>query len=52
MLVRPDKDNLDLITKEIGPDWDDRILPSICNEILKAVVAQFNAAQLNQQREL
>ncbi|XP_063900202.1 prohibitin-2-like [Zophobas morio] len=51
ILCRPDKEKLHLITKEIGPDWDERILPSICNEVLKLVVAQFNVSQLNSQRE-
>ncbi len=32
-------------------DWEDRVLPSIGNEIVKAVVAQFNAEQLLTQRE-
>ena len=32
-------------------DWDERILPSIVNEVLKAVVAQYNAEQLLTMRE-
>ena len=32
-------------------DWEDRVLPSIGNEIVKATVAQFNAEQLLTQRE-
>ncbi|KAJ7302625.1 hypothetical protein JRQ81_000019, partial [Phrynocephalus forsythii] len=34
------------IFKTLGVDYDERVLPSIGNEVLKAVVAQFNADQL------
>ena len=36
---------------EIGQDYDKRILPSIGNEVLKAVVAQYNAEQLISKRQ-
>ncbi len=42
---------LDIYTT-LGIDYDDRVLPSITNEVLKAVVAQFDAGELITQREL
>lgn len=35
----------------MGQDYDERVLPSIGNEVLKAIVAQFDAAELITQRE-
>lgn len=37
--------------QNLGTDWEERILPSIGNEVVKAVVAQYNAEQLLTQRE-
>jgi len=39
------------IHKNLGPDYDERVLPSIANEVLKATIAQYNAEQLLTQRE-
>jgi len=51
VLTRPDPAKLPLIYRSIGPDYDDKILPSIVNEVLKSVIAQFNATALLTQRE-
>lgn len=40
-----------MILNNIGEDYDDRILPSIGAEVLKAVVAQYDATQLITMRE-
>lgn len=51
VLSRPDVAKLPKIYSQLGEDFDERVLPSIGNEVLKAVVAQFNADQLLTQRE-
>jgi len=51
VLSRPDAMMLPAIYRQLGTDFDERVLPSICNEVLKSVVAKFNASQLITQRQ-
>ena len=51
VLFRPDSENLHQLYRYLGMDYDGRVLPSIVNEVLKSVVARYNAAQLLTQRE-
>ena len=51
VLTRPDTRYLPKIYRTLGTDYDERVLPSIVNEVLKGVVAQYNAASLLTNRE-
>jgi prohibitin 1 len=52
LLFRPIPDELPKIYLTLGVDYDERVLPSITNEVLKATVAQFDAGELITQREI
>jgi len=52
ILTRPLPTALPNIFSTLGVDYDERVLPSITNEVLKAVVAQFDAGELITNREI
>jgi prohibitin 1 len=50
VLWRPVVEELPRLYRELGIDFDERVLPSIGNEVLKSVVAQYNAEELLSKR--
>ena len=51
ILFHPEVNKLDVIYKNLGKNYEQKVLPALCNEILRTVVAQFSAAQLLSQRD-
>ncbi|KAJ1921969.1 Prohibitin-1, subunit of the prohibitin complex (Phb1p-Phb2p) [Mycoemilia scoparia] len=52
VLQKPDTERLPTLYQNLGTDYDERVLPSIGNEVLKGIVAQFDASELITQREV
>ncbi|RUP18524.1 hypothetical protein BC936DRAFT_139371, partial [Jimgerdemannia flammicorona] len=52
ILYRPEISHLLSIYQNLGIDYDEHILPSIGNEVLKSIVTQFDAGELITQREI
>ncbi|RLN54883.1 hypothetical protein BBJ28_00002913 [Nothophytophthora sp. Chile5] len=50
-LYRPEIDKLPHIFSEYGADYADRILPAVGNEVLKSIVAQYDAVELLAHRD-
>ena len=46
VMSRPQGARLPEVYKSLGLDYDERVLPSIGNEVLKATVANYDAAEL------
>ena len=51
LLFRPVEEKIPDILKDVGYNYDEKVLPSIGNEVLKQVVAQYTAAQMITKRE-
>lgn len=51
VLFRPEASRLPQLYRTFGLDYDERILPSVSNEILKAVVAEYKAEELVHKRD-
>merc|ERR1712232_23518 len=51
VLWRPVVEKLPRLYRELNVDYDERVLPSIGNEVLKSIVAQYNAEELLSKRE-
>lgn len=46
VLFRPNDQALQEIYRKLGPNYQDVVLPSVVNEVLRSVVAQYDAATL------
>jgi len=46
IIYKPNQDKLCDLYRNLGKDYDAWVLPSIVQEVLKSVVAQYTATQL------
>ena len=51
ILFRPKEEEIPTILNKLGQDYDERVLPSIGNEVLKQAVAMYDAGELITKRE-
>jgi prohibitin 1 len=51
LLFRPDQERLFQIHKTLGGAYQDTVLPSVGNEVMKTIIAQYDAEQLMKQRD-
>ena len=51
VLFHPEVNQLGTIYTKLGKNYEPKVLPALCNEILRTVVAQFSANQLLSQRD-
>ena len=49
--IKPNPHKLPHIYRYLGMDYDDRVLPSVGNEVLKSVIARYSAMQLINDRD-
>lgn len=52
VLYRPSPQHLPDIYRRLGKDFDERVLPSLVNEVTKATVAKYNASELLTKRDV
>jgi len=51
VLTKPREETLSVLYQRLDLDYDERVIPSIGNEVLKGVVAQYEASQLLTMRD-
>lgn len=51
VLYRPQSEKLPEILNNLGQNYDEKIIPSIGNEVLKSIIANYDAGQLLTMRE-
>lgn len=49
--IKPNIRKLPTIYRKLGVDYDNVVLPSVGNEVLKSVIARYSATQLMNQRD-
>lgn len=49
--IKPNISKLHVIYRNLGMDYDGRVLPSVGNEVLKSVIARYTATQLINERD-